>query len=735
MQFFCNHIDVTPLSAQTEIKFSLGTIRMSKIEIPFFSNPGHAGVQARGTNGSNPWVDGLFYEAQWGSSIQIALGAEKPVYSYYFLKPRDGKLIDQAKLDSLGQSGQWGGVGAKRGIAGTSQALAATFKEAYQSISDVSLLEFKRQAKPKKASIWIANTYFTDKGLDATGQLLGSHEGLIDQRTGKKAEVPLLQTLNAFVTQEEEAMGRLGRGYTTYATVIHEAGHGSGLSHPHDFGLGGSMSGVFPGLVPVDAFGQYGTGLWGLTQTPYTIMSYKRGYTNTTITSTDQANPDNATTPMALDVAALQIKYGTNRNTRKDDSIYELNPSIWACLYDAGGNDWIQIGNHSQTGNQPRNAYINLRPAEMNAIRPHSGEPMEAYSFQHGTTVDFAINTLISAQTSMIGNPLGMGYVFAAKTGRALDVGMTSDIREAWLKQLSELGQGLENLEKQSVNTLQLLTSIKQYINAYEFDGFRSYSARQMKQVIPDLATTPNQRVLLLRNVLALSHDFSETVEHFYKNSFQETSGPNSYMADLARLQDEQQQILERSSKGIGGYPSYLEGLNGGLTIAAGILIENAEGGAGDDHIIGNAENNTLSGLDGDDVIEGYLGADILTGGIGSDVFAYANWGDSPDDLGSRNLITDFTTADLISLKQLRNNLSRDASILNSVLNNDYTFTFLGDATFSGRAGEVRFLYWHSGDRSGWRYRYRHGYQSAGSQYFFSRQPDPVMHRSGQLCG
>jgi len=678
---------VNRLQANQTIK---RTIRMSKIEIPFFSNPAHTGLSSKATNGSNPWVDGLFYEAQWGSSIQIALGAEKPVYSYYFLKPKDSSLFNRSP-QLRAEVGNWGGADSKQGIAGASPALTATFKEAYQSISDVSLLEFKRQAKPAKASVWIANAYFTDKGLESGRTLLGSHQGLINAQTGKQAEVPLLQTLNAFVSEEDEAEGRLGRGYSTYATAVHEAGHGLGLSHPHDSGLGGSMSGVFPGLVPVDAFGKYGTGLWGLTQTPYTIMSYKRGYTNTTITSEDQAKPDNATTPMALDVAALQIKYGTNRTTRKDDSIYELNPSLWACLYDTGGNDWIRVGSYAETDNQIRNAYINLRPAEMNAIRPHSGEPMEAYSFQQGATIDFAINTLISAQTSMIGNPLGMGYVFAAKTSRALNTGMSNEVRDALFKDLTALGQKLEELESQSINTLQLLTSIKQYINAYEFDALRNYSARQMKQAIPDLASTPNQSVLLIRDILTLSHDFSEIIETSYTNSFEEKSGPNSYIADLARLHAEQEQILERSSRGIGGYPSYLEGLNGGLTIAAGVLIENAEGGIGDDQIIGNAEANTLLGMDGNDVLEGYLGADILTGGSGSDVFAYANWGDSPDGPQSRDLITDFTTADRISLKQLRNNLSREASTLNTVLNNDYEFQFVGDTTFSGRAGEVRF--------------------------------------------
>lgn len=667
--------------------------QMSKISIPFLSGGQAAsGIQSRGTSGSNPWVDALFYEAQWGSSIKIALGEETPVYSYYFLEPKDIRLINKSPSLAAQKTSPWTGTGSQKGIAGFSPDQASTFKEAYQSISDVSLLKFLEGAKPKNANVWIANAYFKDKGEEGSGRvLLGAHQGLINQQTGKQEKVPLLQQFNAFVVQEAEANGKLGPGFSTYSTVIHEAGHGLGLSHPHDSGLGGSLSGVFPGLVPVDAFNNYGVGLWGLNQTPFTIMSYKRGYTNPTITSVDQAlGLDNATTPMALDVAALQIKYGTNRKTRNDDSAYELNPLEWACIYDAGGEDWIRVGSHSQINNRARNAYINLRPAEMNAIRPHSGEPMEAYSFQYGATVDFAINTLISAQTSMIGAPLGMGTVFAGKIARALDLGMSNDMRNGYLEILTNLGERLQSLDQQSINSLQIITSIKQYLEGYAFNDLRNQSAQQIKQLIPDLATTSDQNVLLIRDVLAYSSAFSEEVNRFYGESFQDLSGPNSYIADLGRLQAAQQQILERSFEGIGGYPSYLEGLNGGFTIAAGVLIENAEGGLGDDHIIGNAENNRLLGLDGNDVIEGYLGADTLTGGPGVDVFVYSSSGDSPDF--GRDTITDFTTADdLISLKQLRANLSNEASALNAFLNNDFAFQFVGGAAYSGRAGEVRF--------------------------------------------
>lgn len=85
--------------------------------------------------------------------------------------------------------------------------------------------------------------------------------------------------------------------------------------------------------------------------------------------------------------------------------------------------------------------------------------------------------------------------------------------------------------------------------------------------------------------------------------------------------------------------------LAGGYTIAAGVTIENAIGGSGDDDISGNAVANHLEGGDGndtifggagDDSIVGGAGADSLTGGAGIDLLIGGADGDFYD-LGSDN--------------------------------------------------------------------------------------------------
>lgn len=76
-----------------------------------------------------------------------------------------------------------------------------------------------------------------------------------------------------------------------------------------------------------------------------------------------------------------------------------------------------------------------------------------------------------------------------------------------------------------------------------------------------------------------------------------------------------------RPEEGGGGFVSHVEGVHGGFTIANGVVIEKAIGGAGDDALVGNGARNVLFGRDGDDTLDGRGGADRLVGGEGDDVY------------------------------------------------------------------------------------------------------------------
>ena len=129
----------------------------------------------------------------------------------------------------------------------------------------------------------------------------------------------------------------LAPGGLSYSTVIHEVLHGLGLAHPHDNG-GGSL--IFPGVT--DAFGSYGD--YNLNQEIYTIMSYNAGFPEQFGPTSDTVG--NASTPMALDIAALQYIYGANMLHNIGDDTYNLPTLIeagtsWESIWDAGGEDTI----------------------------------------------------------------------------------------------------------------------------------------------------------------------------------------------------------------------------------------------------------------------------------------------------------------------------------------------------------------------------------------------------------
>lgn len=67
-----------------------------------------------------------------------------------------------------------------------------------------------------------------------------------------------------------------------------------------------------------------------------------------------------------------------------------------------------------------------------------------------------------------------------------------------------------------------------------------------------------------------------------------------------------------------GGRVSKVDGIDGGFTIAKGVVIENAVGGDGDDTIMGNSANNTLEGGAGNDTFYISKGMDTIDGEEGS---------------------------------------------------------------------------------------------------------------------
>jgi len=120
--------------------------------------------------------------------------------------------------------------------------------------------------------------------------------------------------------------------------------------------------------------------------------------------------------------------------------------------------------------------------------------------------------------------------------------------------------------------------------------------------------------------------------------------------------------------------------------ISAGNGNDQLLGGSGDNRLFGGAGDDWLYGGGGADMLVGGAGLDSMTGGSGADQFAF-NPGDFTASLlpSQVDRITDFSRADGDKI-----NLSPIDAITGG---SDNAFSFIGNAAFSGVAGQLRYDY------------------------------------------
>ncbi|WP_164484902.1 M10 family metallopeptidase C-terminal domain-containing protein [Pseudomonas orientalis] len=106
-------------------------------------------------------------------------------------------------------------------------------------------------------------------------------------------------------------------------------------------------------------------------------------------------------------------------------------------------------------------------------------------------------------------------------------------------------------------------------------------------------------------------------------------------------------------------------GMKGNVSIARGVVLENAIGGSGNDVLIGNAADNRL---------KGGVGADRMRGGAGSDSFVYDSAGDST--LYAPDQVMDFVSG-------------QDKIDISALLRKHDIRSLTFVSQFTGRAGEV----------------------------------------------
>ena len=244
---------------------------------------------------------------------------------------------------------------------------------AYSKVADIVYVEVQSRTEAD----FILITYDGTPG-DAGPSLLGRMSPPGEENEGRTE-------FNANDVRWTEA--GLAPGGFSFATLIHEFGHGHGLAHPHD---NGGRSTVMRGVVPEGAVADFTTGDFDLNQGIHTMMSYEDGW---------QKSPygQPATTSgygwlgglMAFDIAAIQDKYGVNEEWATGNDTYVLKDvnaagTFYESIWDAGGIDEIVYDG-------ARDTTIDLRAATLQYEFGGGGWMSYAFGIHGGFTIANAV--------------------------------------------------------------------------------------------------------------------------------------------------------------------------------------------------------------------------------------------------------------------------------------------------------------------------------------------------------
>ena len=220
---------------------------------------------------------------------------------------------------------------------GFSQVEETSMMEMLNNVTNFANIDFQKTESQVGADIRFAHA-------DLGGGLLGY---MIPQNYNSDEGLGVLTNNSSYWNDTSMQVG----GFM-YVVVVHEIGHGLGLSHPHDTG-GGSQ--VMEGVSSSSDMGDYGH----MNQSVYTVMSYNEGFAAHPLGLPSDYGSGYMASFAALDMAVLQSYYGANTSYNDSSNTYTLDSKdYYETIWDSGGLDEITMGENS-------NAVIDLRAATL----------------------------------------------------------------------------------------------------------------------------------------------------------------------------------------------------------------------------------------------------------------------------------------------------------------------------------------------------------------------------------
>jgi serralysin len=412
------------------------------------------------------------------------------------------------------------------------------------------------------------------------------------------------------------------KGSYDVMTFIHEIGHSLGLKHPFDTSDSNKTL-LDPSLDDVH----------------FTVMSYNSNYSY------------QPTTPMVLDIIAIQSLYGVNTLWQAGDNVYKWTPdqSIFETIWDAGGNDTIDGSNQLSAVkiNLTEGAYSEIGKAftDLNTqTQIHDG-----LAIAYGTKIENAVGSAFD--DVLIGNALnnalnGMAGADSMTGGYGNDVYYVDNVGDT-VVELANAASGIDTVISS------ITYSLGNNVENLTLTG------------IDNLNATGNA----LNNVLLGNSG----------NNFIDGGSGADYMAGGAGndtyIVDNAGDVVSETST----LPGEIDNVLSSVSFVLGANIENITlTGTGNTFALGNALNNVLIGNDGNNQLAGGAGLDTMIGGKGDDIYAL-------DQAGELNLVQETANEGVDTLQIVYSAMPQTSLIdLNvSNLQNFENVTLLGSGNFT----------------------------------------------------
>jgi Ca2+-binding RTX toxin-like protein len=360
-------------------------------------------------------------------------------------------------------------------------------------------------------------------------------------------------------------------GSYDYMTYIHEIGHAIGLKHP--FSPGALNSTI---LDPA------------LDDVRYTVMSYNNNYSY------------QPTTPMLLDILAIQSLYGANTHWQAGDNVYSWNfyDKIFETIWDSGGTDTIDASN------QLSSVVLDLNEGAFSSI---------------GISFFDSNNNIFNS---------GLAIAYGSKIENAIGSSNNDQLKGNALDNVLDGGKGADTMTGGAGNDTYYVdnrgdTTIETGTSASEIDAVFSTVSYSLSDNVENitLLTVANLNASgnASNNIIIGNAGHNILDGDLGADTMIGGAGNDTYVVD--NIGDV---VIETST-----LASEIDAVRSSINYTLGDNLENLTlTGFANINGIGNAQDNVITGNDGNNQLNGGTGLDTLIGGKGNDDYGVDQTGE-----------------------------------------------------------------------------------------------------------